>query len=90
MEPVIIISIIAGLCSSISFLPQIIKTYKDKEAEEISMLMYAVVIVGMSLWMVTGIIYQNIAMMFFNSLAVLLCIVEVSLKLKYHRANKRK
>jgi MtN3 and saliva related transmembrane protein len=90
MEPVIIISIVAGICSSMSFLPQVIKTYKEKEAEEISMLMYTTVIIGLSLWMVTGIIYQNMAMVFFNSLAVALCVAEVGLKIKYHRVNKRK
>jgi MtN3 and saliva related transmembrane protein len=89
MEPVIILSIVAGICSSMSFLPQVIKTYKDKEAEDISMSMYAIVIIGLSLWTIIGIIYQNMAMVFFNGLAVSLCVVEISLKLKYHKINKR-
>ena len=42
----------AGLLTTISFLPQVIKTWKLKKTEDISFLMYLILAVGIFLWLV--------------------------------------
>lgn len=46
MKFIEIIGLVAGICSSASILPQIIKTIKEKKAEEVSVIMFIVMLAG--------------------------------------------
>jgi MtN3 and saliva related transmembrane protein len=48
------IGIIAGLLTSISMLPQLIKIIKEKKAKEVSLLMLSVLTCGNILWAIYG------------------------------------
>lgn len=62
-----IIGMIAGFCTTCSFLPQVIKVWKTKSCSDISLLMYVVLVIGLAAWIAYGlflgapsIIYANI------------------------------
>ena len=45
----------AALCSMTSFVPQIVKIVRERDAASVSLRMYAVTVTGFSLWIAYGI-----------------------------------
>jgi MtN3 and saliva related transmembrane protein len=80
-----VVGLFAGVCTASSMLPQLIKTVKEKKAEEISVLMLAVLILGVSTWIVYGFMRQDFPIIVTNSFSLLLNIVMMYLRIKYKR-----
>ena len=78
-----IIGLIAGTCTTISFLPQVIKTIKIKETKDISISMYIVLATGMLLWMTYGILIKDLPVILANSISFILAAIVLILKIKY-------
>ena len=78
-----IIGLIAGTCTTISFLPQVIKTIKTKKTKDISMSMYIVLATGILLWMIYGILIKDLPVILANSISFVLAISVLILKIKY-------
>ena len=78
-----IIGLIAGTCTTISFLPQVIKTIKIKETKDISISMYIVLATGILLWMIYGILIKDLPVILANSISFVLAIIVLILKIKY-------
>ena len=49
-----IIGLAAGILTASSLIPQVIKTFKEKKAEEVSLIMLFVLQAGLILWIVYG------------------------------------
>ncbi|HET8886356.1 MAG TPA: SemiSWEET transporter [Salinimicrobium sp.] len=67
-----ILGLTAGLCTTVAVVPQLIKAYKTKEAEDVSLKMFLVLLTGLSLWVVYGIIKKDFPIIITNSIAVIL------------------
>ena len=72
MNYVEMIGIIAGMLTTFSFLPQVIKTWKDKSAEDLSLVMFLMFVIGVALWLTYGFILQNIVLIVFNAITFFL------------------
>lgn len=73
----------AGTISAITFLPQVIKTWKMKAAGEISFLMIFFVSLGVSLWIIYGISIKNNVLIITNSFVLILSLFLHYFKWKY-------
>jgi MtN3 and saliva related transmembrane protein len=76
----------AGCISSITFLPQVIKTWQTKSAADISLLMFTFATVSVIMWLVYGIILGNIPIIFTNAMVLLFSVI--MLYFKYRFRNK--
>ncbi|RZJ71324.1 MAG: hypothetical protein EOO45_11965 [Flavobacterium sp.] len=83
MEGIDILGIVAGIYTSSSILPQIIKTLKKKKAEEVSIFMFIVLMTGNALWIYYGFVKSDIAIISTNFFALALNIVMIVLKFRY-------
>jgi MtN3 and saliva related transmembrane protein len=54
-----IVGVGAALCSMASFVPQIVKIVREREADGVSLRMYAVTVTGFSLWTAYGILTRS-------------------------------
>jgi MtN3 and saliva related transmembrane protein len=91
MEQIILLNIattIAGVCTTLSYLPQVIKSYKSKQEKDISFLMLILFFTGIFFWFVAGILLPNIPMIIFNFLTLVLVGVEIFFKIKFDYFNK--
>lgn len=50
-----IIGTLAAICSMASFVPQILKIWRERDASSVSLRMYVVTVTGFSLWIAYGI-----------------------------------
>ena len=80
-----IVEIIAGILTGTFMLPQLIKVIKEKKVDEISILMLAVLITGITLWIIYGVIRNDMPLIVSNTFS--LC---VNLVLMYYRIKYRK
>jgi len=66
-----LLGLIAGAITSIAMLPQLIKVIKEKNAEDISVVMLLVLITGLSLWVWYGILQDELPIILSNGFSVL-------------------
>ena len=85
MDDWLSLGILAGLLTTTGFIPQIIKGYRTKRMEDVSLLMPLVLGAGMLLWLFYGISLGNMPIILWNAIAFALNIAVVVLKLRYAR-----
>lgn len=73
----------AGFLTTISFLPQIVKTWKTKSASDLSLGMFSVFSVGVLFWLVYGFLIQEPPMIIWNSVTLILVLAILVMKLKF-------
>ncbi len=78
-----VIGLIAGACTTISFLPQVIKTIRTKETKGLSMIMYLVLATGIFLWTIYGILIESLPVILANAISFVLATIVLILKIKY-------
>jgi len=78
-----IIGLIAAVITSIGFLPQVIKGYKTKKLDDISYFMPIVLAIGMTMWLIYGILLQAIAVIAANIFGTSCSIALIIMKKKY-------
>jgi len=78
-----IIGLIAGTCTTLSLLPQVIKTIKTRETKDISMAMYIILMSGMLLWIIYGVLIEAPPVILANAFSLLLALIVLILKIKY-------
>ncbi len=83
MDGITIVGFLAAFCTTISFLPQVIRIIKIKETKDISFLMYAILITGIFLWIIYGILKQDMPVIVANIITFVLATTVLILKIKY-------
>lgn len=78
-----LIGLAAGTCTTLSFIPQLIKTIKIKETKDLSLAMYIVLASGMLLWTIYGILISAFPVILANAVSLVFALIIVGLKLKY-------
>lgn len=80
-----ILGLVAGGITSVAMLPQLIKVWKDKDVEDLSLLMILVLVTGLSLWVWYGVIKDELPIILSNAFAVL---VNLCLLISYFKFRK--
>ena len=83
-----VVGLFAGVCTASSLLPQLIKTIKEKKAEDISKLMLVVLMTGVATWVVYGILRKDLPIILTNAFSFLLNVAMLILRIKYSRKGK--
>ncbi|MCC6964036.1 MAG: SemiSWEET transporter [candidate division Zixibacteria bacterium] len=74
---------IAGACTTFSFVPQLLKIWKSKSTHDISLAMYAVISTGVLLWLVYGLLVRDVPIIVANAVALFFTVGILAFKLKY-------
>jgi MtN3 and saliva related transmembrane protein len=70
----------AGLCTTISFLPQLVRAWRTRSTRDISLPMFSLLVFGILLWLVYGVMIGDEPLILSN--AVSLCLTGSILYLK--------
>ena len=79
---IMILGMVAGLLTTGSFVPQVIKAWREGKTEAISKRMYLVTVSAFSLWIVYGFMLGSLPLIVFNSLSLILSGTILVLKLR--------
>lgn len=74
---------IAGTISTLTFLPQVIKTWKTKSAKDISLYMFVFATISVILWLVYGLLIDNGSIIYTNSVIFVLSLIMLWFKIKF-------
>ncbi len=77
-----LIGLVAGACTTVSFLPQVLKTLRERSAAGISLGMYAAFTVGVALWLAYGLLLERPAIIIPNFVTLVLAGLVLILKLR--------
>ena len=84
MDFTMFLGLFAGVCTTLAVVPQLIKAWKTKKVDDISPLMFTILIIGVGLWVVYGILKKDIAIIATNGLSLLLNMSMVYIMLRYN------
>ena len=83
MSTTTMLGFLAGLLTTISFLPQVVKTWKSRSASDLSLGMFFVFSVGVICWLVYGLLLQEMPMILWNAVTLVLVLIILIMKLKF-------
>ncbi|MFK7952301.1 MAG: SemiSWEET transporter [Ekhidna sp.] len=78
-----LIGYIAAILTTISFLPQAIRTIKTKDTSGLSLTMYGLFIIGILFWILYGIQLGELPIIISNAITLLISSVILGMKLKH-------
>ena len=83
MDSVTLIGTVAGFCTTVSFLPQMIKIHRTKSAHDLSLLMFIMFAFGVSRWLAYGILTNSAPIIAANCITLIFCVYILFMKIKY-------
>lgn len=78
-----LLGISAGVLTTISFLPQVIKTWKSRSAKDLSLGMFSLFCLGVVLWLVYGILVKDVPVIAANLMTLILASTLLFFKLSF-------
>lgn len=82
-EWITVLGLVAGVLTTLSFLPQVIKAWKSRSTRDISLGMFLMFCTGVFLWIVYGVLVGDVPVVTANVLTFLLAATILALKLRY-------
>ncbi len=83
MSGVDLVGYSAGAITSLTFLPQVIKTWKVKSAKDISLLMFIIAAINEALWIVYGVLLDNWVITLTNIIVLSMALTMIYFKLRF-------
>jgi len=73
---------IAGLCTTLSLVPQVIKVIRTRQTKDIALGMYILMVVGVFFWLLYGISVRSLSVMVSNSVTLVLSSIVLVYKIR--------
>ena len=77
------IGLLAGLITTIAFIPQVLKIYRTKSGRDISARMFTIFSIGIALWLYYGVLLQSLPIILANAVTLILTMTILALKIRY-------
>lgn len=78
-----IIGYLGGIFIMISFIPQVVKSYKTKSVKDLSTLMILATLIGTAFWIAYGFLINALPVILMNSIFGIIVLFQLFLKVKY-------
>jgi MtN3 and saliva related transmembrane protein len=82
------IGYIAGICTTLAFVPQVRRTLRTRSARDISLSMFIVFTIGVLLWLIYGFIIQSLPIILANMITLILAGTILTCKVIYELPSK--
>ena len=83
MTAIQILGLTAGTITSFTFIPQVIQIWKTKSAKDLSIVMLLLLILGVSMWLIYGILVKDAAIIYTNSMVLAMSLIMLFFKFKF-------
>ncbi len=82
-----LIGTLAGTCTTVSLIPQLLRIWRGKSAHDISLVMFTIFGLGILLWLVYGIGVKSPAVILTNAASLTLAAAILTLSIRYQRGQ---
>lgn len=79
------VGLVAGLLTTVAYLPQVLQVWRTRSARDISLGMFLLMVSGITLWLIYGLFIGSVALIAANSVTLVLTLLVLIGKLKYGR-----
>lgn len=83
VDTITLLGLVAGFLSTVSFLPQVVKTWKSRSARDLSTGMLLLFLVGISLWFFYGVQIESLPIIAANGVTIVLITLLLMMKFRY-------
>jgi len=73
----------AAVCTTVSFIPQLLRVWQLRSAREISLTMFSIYSLGVLLWLIYGICIHSTPIILANTTALVLSLAILALKIRF-------
>jgi MtN3 and saliva related transmembrane protein len=80
---VTVIGLAAAACTTIAFIPQVIKTWRTRSTHDISLGMFLLLTTGITLWLIYGLVLSDFPLIAANGVTLCLAGLVLVFKIKY-------
>lgn len=85
MNKLDLLGLLAGILTTIAFVPQLLRVWQRKSAKDISALMFGIFVVGIATWLLYGILLGSVPIIAANSVTLILATTILVLKFHYDK-----
>ncbi len=85
MNTLDLIGLAAATLTTASFLPQVIRLWRTRDSEGISLITFSVFSAGVILWLIYGILLPSLPIIIANTVTIVLSIAIVVLTIRFRR-----
>jgi MtN3 and saliva related transmembrane protein len=78
-----VIGLIAAFCTTIAFLPQALRAFRTRSTKDISLGMFALMVLGVALWLLYGLLRADLPLIASNTVTLILAGSILVLKLRH-------
>jgi len=82
-----LLGFVAGICTTLSFLPQVVQVWRTRSVDDISLGMYSTFVFGVCLWLVYGFVTMQIALIATNIVTLVLAGSVLAMKIRYRKCQ---
>jgi MtN3 and saliva related transmembrane protein len=83
MSNIEILGILAGCLSCLTFIPQVVQTWKTKATKDISLPTFVIAALSCVLWLIYAVAANLFPVIFTNSIVLVLTLMMIYFKLRY-------
>ncbi len=83
MNQTTLIGMLAAVCTTIAFIPQVYKIYRTKHTRDLSLPMYIIFSTGVLLWFIYGIMIKSLPVILANGITLILSMYILAMIVKY-------
>jgi MtN3 and saliva related transmembrane protein len=87
MDSLDVLGLVATCFTTSSFVPQVWRTWRTRDVSGISLISYAIITVGLALWLVYGLLRGDLPLVVANAVMVVLTATIVVMKIAYTAAS---
>lgn len=77
-----LLGFIAGFCTTLSLVPQVIKVIRTRQTRDIALGMYVLMVIGVFFWLLYGLSTKAISVIVANSITLVLSLIVLVYKLR--------
>jgi MtN3 and saliva related transmembrane protein len=78
-----IIGYVAGTCTTLAFLPQVIRTWKTRSTDDISLGMFSLMVFGIGLWLFYGVVTDDWPLIIADGFSLFLAAMILLMKVRF-------
>jgi len=77
------LGLVAGCCTTLAYLPQVVKAWRTRRTQDVSLGMYLLMATGVALWLAYGLLVDSLSVTAANAVTLVLVLAVVGLKLRH-------
>ncbi|XZG70719.1 SemiSWEET transporter [Chitinibacteraceae bacterium HSL-7] len=85
MNGIELLGLFAAICTTSCFVPQVVQVWRSRSTRDISLGMYALLCIGLTSWLIYGLLINSTPIILSNSLTLLLACGVLAMKLAFER-----